>query len=67
MEKEKNIKQPESIVDRMKKAKEKKDQQKKSLGVSGTTKEKAAEAGYISSLVDEALGLAAAEKEPEYK
>ena len=46
---------------------EKKAQQKKSLGVAGTTKEKAAEAGYISNLVDEALGLAAAENEPEYK
>ena len=40
---------------------EKKAQQKKSLGVAGTTKEKAAEAGYIDSLVDEALGLAVAE------
>ncbi len=47
---------------------EKKAQQKKSLGVAGTTKEKAAEAGYISNLVDKALGLAAAaEKQPEYK
>ena len=36
--------------------------QKKSLGVAGTTKEKAAEAGYISSLVDEAMGFAVAEK-----
>ena len=46
---------------------EKKAQQKKSLGVAGTTKEKAAEASYIDSLVDEALGFAAAENEPEYK
>ena len=36
--------------------------QKASLGVAGTTKEKAAEAGYISSLVDEAMGYAVAEK-----
>ena len=41
---------------------QKQDQQKKSLGASGTTKEKAAEAGYISSLVDEAMGYAVAEK-----
>ena len=41
---------------------EKQDLQKKSLGVAGTTKEKAAEAGYISSLVDEAMGFAVAEK-----
>lgn len=41
---------------------EKQDLQKKSLGVAGTTKEKAAEAGYISSLVDQAMGFAAAEK-----
>ena len=40
---------------------EKKCEQKKSLGVAGTTKEKAAEAGYISSLADEALGLEVAE------
>ena len=36
--------------------------QKQSLGAAGTTKEKAAEAGYISSLVDEAMGYAVAEK-----
>ena len=36
--------------------------QKASLGAAGTTKEKAAEAGYISSLVDEAMGYAVAEK-----
>ncbi len=41
---------------------EKQELQKKSLGVAGTTKEKAAEAGYISSLVDQAMGFAAAEK-----
>ena len=41
---------------------EKQDLQKKSLGAAGTTKEKAAEAGYISSLVDEAMGYAVAEK-----
>ena len=41
---------------------EKQDLQKKSLGVAGTTKEKAAEAGYISSLVDQAMGFAVAEK-----
>ena len=41
---------------------EKQDLQKKSLGVAGTTKEKAAEAGYISSLVDQAMGYAVAEK-----
>ena len=46
---------------------EKKAEQKKSLGVAGTTKEKAAEAGYISSLVDEALGLNVAEGKPDYK
>ena len=36
--------------------------QKKSLNASGTTKEKAADAGYISSLVDQAMGYAVAEK-----
>ena len=41
---------------------QKQEQQKKSLGSAGTTKEKAAEAGYISSLVDEAMGYAVAEK-----
>ncbi len=41
---------------------EKQDLQKKSLGVAGTTKEKAAEAGYISSLVDQAMGFAAEKK-----
>ena len=41
---------------------EKQGLQKKSLGVAGTTKEKAAEAGYISSLVDQAMGFAVAEK-----
>ena len=41
---------------------QKQDKQKKSLGAAGTTKEKAAEAGYISSLVDEAMGYAVAEK-----
>ncbi len=41
---------------------QKQDKQKKSLGTAGTTKEKAAEAGYISSLVDEAMGYAVAEK-----
>ena len=41
---------------------EKQDIQKKSLGTAGTTKEKAAEAGYISSLVDEAMSYAVAEK-----
>ena len=41
---------------------EKQKVQKASLGAAGTTKEKAAEAGYISSLVDEAMGYAVAEK-----
>ncbi len=41
---------------------EKQDIQKASLGAAGTTKEKAAEASYISSLVDEAMGYAVAEK-----
>ena len=45
---------------------EKKAEQKKSLGVAGTTKEKAAEAGYISNLADLALGIAA-ENKPDYK
>ena len=41
---------------------QKQNTQKESLGTAGTTKEKAAEAGYISSLVDEAMGYAVAEK-----
>ena len=41
---------------------EKQDVQKKSLGAAGTTKEKAAEANYLSSLVDEAMSYAVAEK-----
>ena len=45
--------------------KEKKEIQKKSLGASGTTKEKAAQAGYISGLADLALGLEVAEKGEE--
>lgn len=43
---------------------EKKDLQRLSLGVSGTTKEKAAEATYLDDLVSQAL--AAAEDSPEY-
>ena len=43
---------------------EKKDLQRKSLGASGTTKEKAAEAQYISDLASAALF--AAEDTPEY-
>ena len=43
----------------------KKEMQKKSLGAAGTTKEKAAEANYISSLADLALGLDVADKEGE--
>ena len=46
---------------------EKKQMQKKSLGAAGTTKEKAAEAAYISSLADQALGLTAAQPQTEYK
>jgi excinuclease ABC subunit C len=45
----------------------KKEMQEKSLGVAGTTKEKSAEAGYISSLVDQALGLNAAQDQSDYK
>lgn len=44
--------------------KDKKDLQKLSLGVAGTTKEKAAEAGYIADLAS--MALAAAEQKPEY-
>ena len=44
---------------------EKKDLQRKSLGVSGTTKEKAAEAQYISDLA--AAALQAADNTPDYK
>lgn len=44
---------------------EKKDMQKRSLGVAGTTKEKAAEATYIDDLASQAL--AAAQTPPEYK
>lgn len=44
---------------------EKKDIQKRSLGVAGTTKEKAAEATYIDDLASQAL--AAAQTPPEYK
>lgn len=43
---------------------QKKDLQRLSLGAAGTTKEKAAEATYISNLAD--LALQAAENEPEY-
>ncbi len=43
---------------------EKKDLQRLSLGVSGTTKEKAAEATYLDNLASQAL--AAAEDSPEY-
>ena len=42
---------------------EKKDEQMKSLGTAGTTKEKSAEAGYISDLADLALGLKVADSE----
>ena len=45
--------------------KEKKALQKLSLGVAGTTKEKAAEASYIADLAAQAL--AAAENNPDYK
>jgi excinuclease ABC subunit C len=44
--------------------KDKKDLQRLSLGQAGTTKEKAAEAGYIADLASAAL--AAAEKTPDY-
>lgn len=44
---------------------EKKELQKLSLGVAGTTKEKAAEAGYISDLASMALNVA--EGRPEYR
>ena len=43
---------------------EKKQLQKASLGISGTTKEKAAEAQYIDDLAD--LALSVAEKTPDY-
>ena len=43
---------------------EKKSVQKLSLGNAGTTKEKSAEAGYISDLADLALGLEVADSEP---
>ena len=43
---------------------QKKDMQRLSLGAAGTTKEKAAEATYISNLAD--LALKAAENEPDY-
>lgn len=43
---------------------QKKDVQRLSLGAAGTTKEKAAEATYISNLAD--LALQAAESEPDY-
>lgn len=46
---------------------QKKEIQKLSLGAAGTTKEKAAEANYISSLADEALSLAAAEPKKNYE
>ena len=46
---------------------QKKEIQKMSLGAAGTTKEKAAEANYISSLADEALSLAAAEPKKNYE
>lgn len=49
----------------LEKQNEKKDIQKRSLGVAGTTKEKAAEATYIDDLASQAL--AAAQKSPEYK
>ena len=42
---------------------EKQNEQKKSLGTAGTTKEKSAEAGYISDLADLALGLNVADSE----
>ena len=48
----------------LEKQNEKKSFQKLALGVSGTTKEKAAQAGYIDDLASQAL--AAAESTPEY-
>ncbi len=42
---------------------EKQNEQKKSLGTAGTTKEKSAEAGYISDLADLALGLNVADSD----
>lgn len=48
----------------LEKQNEKKDIQKRSLGVAGTTKEKAAEATYINDLASQAL--AAAQKAPDY-
>ena len=48
----------------LKRRNEKKEIQRKSLGVSGTTKEKAAEAQYISDLASAAL--LAADDTPEY-
>ena len=42
---------------------EKQEEQKKSLGSAGTTKEKSAEAGYISDLADLALGLNVADSD----
>lgn len=48
----------------LEKQNEKKDIQKRSLGVAGTTKEKAAEATYIDDLASQAL--AAAQKAPDY-
>ncbi len=49
----------------LKKQQENKELQRQSLGAAGTTKEKAAEATYISSLADEALS--AAENKPDYE
>ena len=43
---------------------EKKDSQRKSLGIAGTTKEKAAVAQYIDDLAS--MALDAANEEPEY-
>lgn len=48
----------------LEKQNERKDIQKRSLGVAGTTKEKAAEATYIDDLASQAL--AAAQKAPDY-
>ena len=45
--------------------KEKQELQRLSLGQSGTTKEKAAEAQYLSDLASQALAVA--EDKPEYK
>lgn len=50
----------------LKQREEKKDMQKRSLGAAGTTKEKAAEAEYISDLASLALGMAVADEKPEY-